>query len=399
MSARSSRSLRTAQSRQTGPRETRNIFQVHGRGPERVFLVHGDDLSDQDFQQQLLEGASRSFAFTIPQLPGVLRRVVANAYLLCRVADTIEDESALTTGQKKFFLRELTAVVSGNGSPEKFASELLPLLSGTTSAAERELIRNLHHVIRITRGFNEQEREGLKRCVTLMCAGMGRFQECKSPHGLRDLTELNDYCYYVAGVVGELLTELFCDYSADISKRRAPLRKLAVSFGQGLQMTNILKDLWKDKERGACWLPQDVFKKTGLDLSELSPERCHNGFGEGISELIAIAYGHLKNALAYTLLLPGSEKGIRKFCLWAIGMAIFTLRKIHGSNHLAPTEEVKISRRCVRGIILATRFTVRSNTLLKILFFLSTRGLAAYHRPQSDLMGTTREARLTELHH
>lgn len=337
--------------------------------------THNNDLSDLDFQQQLLEGVSRSFAFTIPQLPVALRSVVTNAYLLCRIADTIEDENALTTDQKQFFWGELIAVVSDNGSPAKFASDLLPLLSSATSPAERELIQNTHHIIRIARGFKEGKREALKRCVTLMCTGMGWFQECKSPQGLRNLAELNDYCYYVAGVVGELLTQLFCDYSVEISKRRATLTKLAVSFGQGLQMTNILKDLWNDKERGTCWLPQDVFKKAGFDLAELSRERYHHGFGKGLSEVIAIAHAHLKNALTYTLFLPRSEKGLRKFCLWAIGMAIFTLQKINKISRLATSDEVKISRRRVRGIIWATHFTVRSNFWLKILFFLSTRGL------------------------
>jgi farnesyl-diphosphate farnesyltransferase len=348
---------------------------VGARGYGGVVSTRRDDQSDLDFQQQLLEGVSRSFAFTIPQLPEALRGVVTNAYLLCRIADTIEDENALTTDQKQFFFGELIAVVSDNASPAKFASDLLSLLSSGTSSAERELIRNLHHIIRITRGFSEQEREALKRCVMLMCAGMGRFQECKSPQGLRDLVDLNDYCYYVAGVVGELLTQLFCDYSVEISKKRATLTKLSVSFGQGLQMTNILKDLWNDKERGICWLPQDLFQKVGFDLAGLSRERYHHGFGKGLSELIAIAYGHLKNALAYTLLLPRSEKGLRRFCLWAIGMAIFTLQKMNGRSHFPNREEVKISRRSVRGIILATHLTVRSNVLLKILFFLSTRGL------------------------
>jgi farnesyl-diphosphate farnesyltransferase len=43
-------------------------------------------------QDQLLPGVSRTFALTIPQLPDALRPVVTNAYLLCRTADTIEDE-------------------------------------------------------------------------------------------------------------------------------------------------------------------------------------------------------------------------------------------------------------------------------------------------------------------
>jgi farnesyl-diphosphate farnesyltransferase len=334
-----------------------------------------NDLSDLDFQQQLLEGVSRSFAFTIPQLPGVLRSMITNAYLLCRVADTIEDENALSFDQKKSCFRKWVAVVSGHASPETFAEELIRLVCGTTSPPERDLVRNLPRVIRITREFNEKERMLLKRCITTMCAGMELFQERKSLQGLRSLSELNAYCYYVAGVVGELLTHLFCDYSKKIEKRKTMLSDLAVSFGQGLQMTNILKDLWKDKERGSCWLPQDIFQKVGFNLSELHREGYHQSFGKGISELIAIAHGHLKDALAYTLLLPRSEKGLRKFCLWAIGMAIFTLQKINKISRFAPNKEVKISRRCVKGIIWATHLTAKSNVLLKLLFFLSTRGL------------------------
>ena len=50
---------------------------------------------------QLLEGVSRTFALTIPQLPAVLAPVVANAYLLCRIQDTIEDEPTLDVASKR----------------------------------------------------------------------------------------------------------------------------------------------------------------------------------------------------------------------------------------------------------------------------------------------------------
>jgi farnesyl-diphosphate farnesyltransferase len=44
-------------------------------------------------------------------------------------------------------------------------------------------------------------------------------------------------------------------------------------------------------------------------------------------ELVGVAHAHLRNALDYTLLIPGKETGIRRFCLWAIGLAVLTLRK------------------------------------------------------------------------
>jgi farnesyl-diphosphate farnesyltransferase len=57
------------------------------------------DQADEVYQDQILPRVSRSFALTIPRLPLDLRTPVTNAYLLCRIADTIEDESALSAAQ------------------------------------------------------------------------------------------------------------------------------------------------------------------------------------------------------------------------------------------------------------------------------------------------------------
>jgi farnesyl-diphosphate farnesyltransferase len=144
---------------------------------------------------------------------------------------------------------------------------------------------------------------------------------------------------------------------------------LAVSFGQGLQMTNILKDVWEDYQHGACWLPRKVFADEGFDLGNLTTARSRRGFERGVQRLVGIAHRHLKNALAYTLLIPKQETGIRNFCLWAIGLAVLTLRKIN--NHLDYTDgsQVKISRLSVKGTILATQLTRQNETLLKLIFY------------------------------
>ena len=83
-----------------------------------------------------------------------------------------------------------------------------------------------------------------------MCRGMPEFQRNKSLRGLADLDELAEYCYYVAGVVGEMCTELFCLHCPELDAEARRHAALAVSFGQGLQMTNILKDIWDDRQVG-----------------------------------------------------------------------------------------------------------------------------------------------------
>lgn len=339
--------------------------------------THPDEFSsDLQYQKKLLLGVSRSFALTIPQLPEALRSVVTNAYLLCRIADTIEDEKSLSIQQKRIFFHEFVEVVSGKASSRKFAARLFPLLSGSTLPAEKELIHNTDRLIRVLHDATKGQRAAIERCVTIMCKGMQRFQEEKDICGLRELRDLDDYCYHVAGVVGELLTDLFCEYSEEMARSKERLMSLAVSFGQGLQMTNILKDFWDDRKGGACWLPQDVFQQAGFDLNHVPSDDYVDSFGEGLAKLISIACFHLKNALAYTLIIPRHQTGIRKFCLWAIGMAIFTLKNLKEKRDYRSGKDVKISRRQLRSIIFVTNATLRSNYLLKKLFSLTTKNLS-----------------------
>jgi farnesyl-diphosphate farnesyltransferase len=332
-------------------------------------------INDEQYQDYILQGVSRTFALTIPQLPEPLRRIIGNAYLLCRITDTIEDDNALTIEQTRQLSDMFAEVVCGNASAEEFSLKLHPLLSEQTIPAEHDLIKNTPAVIRITHSFNPVQRRALERCVRIMAQGMVDYQETESLEGLKDLSAMNQYCYYVAGVVGEMLTELFCDYSAEINAHKPVLMKLAVSFGQGLQMTNILKDIWDDRKRGACWLPQDIFLKNGFNLSKLQPGMNDTKFQAGLAELLGVAKGHLLNALIYTNLIPPHEKGIRRFCLWAIGMAILTLNKINRHRNFSEGAQVKISRRSVKATILTTSLFASHNWILELLFKYTSRKL------------------------
>lgn len=341
--------------------------------------------TDEAYQTYILQGVSRTFALTIPQLPPALSKVVGNGYLLCRIVDTIEDEPHLTFEQKRYFSQAFVQVVAGKYTPEAFSRRLFPLLSSNTLAAEKDLILNTPRVIRLTHSFKTEQRTALLRCIRIMAKGMADFQQHSSLQGLKDLPEMNCYCYYVAGVVGEMLTDLFCHYSAHIAEQQAQLQKLAISFGQGLQMTNILKDIWEDRQRGACWLPQDVFKQVGFELHHLSPDHYEPAFGEGLAALIGVAHQHLYNALHYVLLIPPYEQGIRRFCLWALGMAILTLRHINQRRDFYQGQQVKISRRSVKATILISNLITRSDFSLQALFYLFTRALPPRNiQPFSD---------------
>ncbi|MFZ9126614.1 MAG: phytoene/squalene synthase family protein [Steroidobacteraceae bacterium] len=334
-------------------------------------------------QARLLPGVSRSFALAIPQLPKPLDQVVANAYLLCRIADTIEDHPGLDLPAKRTLLDLFLATLDGTVPAAQFAATLHPLLGETTPPAERDLVAEAEHVIGMTTSFTPRQREILRQHVGIMCRGMPEFQGRGQQHGLPDLTTLDRYCYVVAGVVGEMLTELYCDYSPEIAARHAELAALARSFGQGLQMTNILKDLWDDHRLGTCWLPRDVFAASGYDLDRLDPVENRGGFNEGLAQLIGITHRHLRDALDYTLLLPRQEIAIRRFCLWSIGLALFTLRRIHASPEYASGEDVKVKRAIARRVMAACNLATSNDTLLRLMFSYAARGLPAVIKPSS----------------
>ena len=331
--------------------------------------------SDESYQDRILPHVSRTFALTIPQLPPALRTAVTSAYLLCRIADTIEDEPALSATETLAFLQQFKAVVSGSGEAALLASELKRRLTDRTLPEERDLVSNMERVVRTTERLQGPQRTAIQRCVELMCYGMPHFQRTASLRGLAGSSDLDDYCYYVAGVVGEMLTELFCAYSAEIGQQRPALQSLAASFAQGLQMTNILKDVWEDRGRGVCWLPQEVFSRHGIDLAQLLPGHYDAGFGAGMRELVGVAHAHLRDAFAFTLLIPEKETGIRRFCLWAIGLAVLTLRKIEGNPGFTAGTQVKVSRSAVAMIRILTNIALRNNWALARLFEQAARGL------------------------
>jgi len=348
-------------------------------------------ISDEAYQDYILPGVSRTFALTIPELPEALRTSVTNAYLLCRIADTIEDEPALSPTASLHFLQRFVAVLYAKEPAAALAQDLVPQLSKETLPAEHDLVANMERVVLVTNRLDAQQRLAIQRCVEVMAGGMHQFQQTASLRGVPRLSDLDDYCYYVAGVVGQMLTELFCDYSAQIRRERAALHEVAVSFAQGLQMTNILKDVWEDRARGACWLPQEVFSRHGIELGSLS--KADGRFDAAMRELVGIAQQHLRNALSYTLLIPGKEAGLRRFCLWAIGLAVLTLRRIEASPGYTSGAQVKVSHSAVGMVRTLTQLSVRRDWMLRWLFERAATGLplapaALVRRPLRPILRT-----------
>jgi farnesyl-diphosphate farnesyltransferase len=90
---------------------------------------------------------------------------------------------------------------------------------------------------------------------------------------LQSLEELRQYCYVVAGIVGELLTAVFIHHAPRLSEVAPVLVEHQVAFGEGLQLVNILKDAGDDAREGRTFLPAGVPRADVIALARRDLDR------------------------------------------------------------------------------------------------------------------------------
>lgn len=220
---------------------------------------------------RLLDKTSRTFALSIPLLPDRVRRQVTTAYLLFRIADTFEDavewdgprraraleefsrllgerDDARAATMAKRWRRPPPVAHAGYLELLDAAPEVLAAFWDLDDPARRTIAEHLRRTAERMSGFVMRAREG--GCLTL-----------------RGLDDLRAYCYAVAGIVGEMLTELFLLDGPRLAEVGHELRQRAPSFGEGLQLVNILKDSATDRFEGRCYIPGAVSRSTVFALA------------------------------------------------------------------------------------------------------------------------------------
>ena len=237
--------------------------------------------------------------------------------------------------------------------------------------AHVDLVRGAPHVFAVYGSLAERPRARVRHWVTEMVRGMEKFVRLY-PDGIRirTLDEYREYCYYVAGTVGNLLTDLWHEHSASIGidEYRALWRRCR-EFGEALQTVNILKDIaWDAANENAIYVPEDSLRRHGSShRTLLDPAHVEQNHA-AVEELIALAWRDLEAALEYFATLPRRALRIRAFCLLPLLFAYATLRELTGSRAmLRPGGTVKISRREVRALMATGLLVVGSNSAVRWL--------------------------------
>jgi farnesyl-diphosphate farnesyltransferase len=241
----------------------------------------------------------------------------------------------------------------------------------TTNPHYRALVSATGDVFALFRLLDDPTRAILRRWILEMVEGMRTFV-LTYPSGIRiaNMPEFHRYCYYVAGTVGHLLTDLWRAHSRAINdKVHARLLDDCESFGEALQVVNILKDIaWDAEHENSVFIPSDVLHAVGSSHGHIldAPRRAANR--AALEPLIEIAKNDIERGLAYIEKVPLHAMRVRLFCALPILFAVATTREIERSDAmLIPGGGVKISRAEVRNIIIVSRTSTLSNRSLRWL--------------------------------
>ncbi len=265
---------------------------------------------------------SRTFALNIPLLPDGVREQVGIAYLLFRIADTVEDGTCADRPTKRRLFGSLVA-----GLESQDATEFCELVRQHPPHDDPDCLElcgelpTLLKALSVDAVVSELVRDYVQRASI----GMERFTQAGGGRGnvrLKSRVELHEYCYAVAGLVGEMLTRLFLHHQPSLHAVESELMNLAPLFGEGLQLVNILKDSGDDNNDGRQFVHGCVPRELLFELARMD----------------------LDHAQDYTEVLEsnGAHPGVVRFTRLPVQLASATLAAVeqHGPGSRVSREEV-----------------------------------------------------------
>jgi len=180
--------------------------------------------------------SASNLALAFVLLPRAKRDAMSVLYAFCREVDDVADDETVPVEKRREQLAAWRADVRlacSNGAPQFPVNREL-----------QEVVRQYHlrfeHLDELIRGVE----------MDLDIKRYGNYED------------LELYCYRVASVVGLLSIEIF-------GYRNPACRDYAVHLGKALQLTNILRDVRTDAERGRIYLPQTELARFNVREEEV----------------------------------------------------------------------------------------------------------------------------------
>ena len=297
-------------------------------------------LNDRTFCYAALNQVSRSFAVVIQQLPHELRDPVCVFYLVLRGLDSVEDDMTYPEELRLPLLRNFHKKCAQRGWKIEGVGD---------SDDYRVLLANFDKVINVFHTLKPEYRD----VITNICEKMGNGMADYASRKVVTLTDYDDYCYYVAGLVGIGLSNLF--YASGLESQQLGSNfELANSMGLLLQKTNISRDYYEDLNLGRSFWPKEIWGKYTNRLDELQQNPHSAESLACINELVTDALQHVSNCILYLDMIRDPQ--VFRFCAIPQVMAMATLAKIYNNPDVF-TEVVKIRKG------LAAKMMVETNNM------------------------------------
>jgi farnesyl-diphosphate farnesyltransferase len=313
--------------------------------------------SKQELLRDLLKQVSRLFYTTLVVVPADVRDQVSLAYLFARAADTIADTELIDRPRRLDLLGQLKAQFVSDQIAWAQVREIQHAVGPIQqNAAERILLERLEDCFKLFQTFSPDDRRRIQRLMTTLTQGMEMDLSVFSGTSAEDLTalktldDLDRYTYYVAGCVGEFWTDLMCAHRKALASWKVrEMSEVGVRFGKGLQLTNIVKDIAHDLQKGRCYVPAPMLAEAGLVARDLLDQQ---------NKLVHMAMEHLDQGWLYAMAIPRHETRLRLSCMWPILSAGESLKLVMSSPDLLnPAVKVKIPRSKVYQIMALTTST------------------------------------------
>lgn len=308
--------------------------------------------NDIDWCMETLDEVSRTFSVPIRMIDRPRTVYVATGYLLCRISDTIEDSPHLKIEQKNMLFDLYEEIVSNPEDKDQidtFLNKCTNLKPNEPNEPTHwELVMNTDRLFRIYSNFDEGIQDCIEEPVLEMIDGMRDFCN-RHPDGIRIETneELENYCYYVAGTVGNMLSNIVI-YQNSIDKKDE-IRSRAQEFGSLLQHVNITKDIYEDYiEENNIYVPKSELNKYKIDQEKIIE---NDKSPKVVDEMIQRTSNKVESARKYLKILSKVNKSNTRS--WSIPylLAVATLRELENNSEEVLHGDVKIDREEVYKIV------------------------------------------------
>jgi farnesyl-diphosphate farnesyltransferase len=301
---------------------------------------------------------SRTFALTVEVLEEPMASHICLGYLLCRVADTVEDAGHIPPETQRSLLETYRDAVDPDEQTDiadfrASIDEWLPAPSERTD--DWVVVAESPTIVATFEQFAPEVQSAIVPPVVEMVDGMAMFVDRHADRGglrIDDRDELEQYCYYAAGTVGTLITNLLA--RGDVADDRvSKLRDTAEEFGLLLQLVNVSKDVYDDyTKENNVYLPAEWLAAEGVDQESVVDPEHRDSAARVVGRTAEYARSFLDDAQAYLESMPLTHGNTMEAWTVPYLLAVGTLRELRSRPEDALTEAgVKVSRQEVFAVM------------------------------------------------